>query len=873
MAELLSPGVFIEEIASEVQVIQGVSTSNAGFVGFTSAGPENDPTLVTSFEQFTRIFGPLTPDSFLPLSVAAFFANGGQRAFVVRVTPADAVDAECKILSEQTDQHLSTGDGVLTAFSDTAPTPVSALKVNGGASPIVPGSMSFKWRGIGAATAADPIKSRDNTSTVVLVAAQADYEGRIDPATLGQYLISQSAPFTPTDEEQYVIVPGTFVLNFDPDGATPTTLAVTTKTAVASATSGAGTVVTVDHRTGIFSVKFAGAEIPSGVPGAFTTDFTLADTPAASAYFTATDAATPGTLAGDNDAGSVNYDDGTWSLTLTTEIPHDQAPILVDYTIDAWDLDPVSGGTWANNMRIQIVGNEGSFDADTGQYSLFDVRVLQLNSATGNYDISESYDELSFDNSASALYFPDVLNDLSDLLTVTEPGSDEAPQQLFTLGQKSEALAGGDETTGGRQIGGLAGSGNEQSLSGSVQPRTLTITWTDDTGVTRTVTDDGNGNLTGDVDTNGLNTINYTTGALDVLLGFDIQGGTLALATYYQPASDSTYSQDFGDTTQVTSDGTGTGSTAWVAGTNGTFDATNYGRNQFTAPGTLQTNLWGLYALDKVEELMQVVVPDFAGDTTISGDILDYVDGRVSLPAGGDRFAILAAPIGSSPQETVDWLKFDFARKSRYAAVYGPWIKVADPLSDGRDLTMPPMGHVAGIYARTDSTKNVGKAPAGTVDGQLNFLTGLEAVWSQGERDLVYQANINPLISSPQTGLAVWGSRTIAVESDWRQINARRLFMFVERSVWNATHWIVFENNGPALWTRIKAQLDSFLNNLFTNGYFAETTPAQAFRVVVDETNNDADSIALGQVIIDVAIAPNKPAEFVRFRFTQKTID
>jgi phage tail sheath protein FI len=141
-----------------------------------------------------------------------------------------------------------------------------------------------------------------------------------------------------------------------------------------------------------------------------------------------------------------------------------------------------------------------------------------------------------------------------------------------------------------------------------------------------------------------------------------------------------------------------------------------------------------------------------------------------------------------------------------------------------------------------------------------------------GERDFVYPNKVNPLISSAQTGLAVWGVRTIAIESEWRYINARRLFMYVEKSVFNSTHWVVFENNGPALWAKIKSQLNGFLTNLFNEGYFAGNSPSQAFYVTCDETNNPQSSIDAGQVIIDVGLAPNKPAEFVRFRFQQVSL-
>jgi len=95
--------------------------------------------------------------------------------------------------------------------------------------------------------------------------------------------------------------------------------------------------------------------------------------------------------------------------------------------------------------------------------------------------------------------------------------------------------------------------------------------------------------------------------------------------------------------------------------------------------------------------------------------------------------------------------------------------------------------------------------------------------------------------------------------------------MFLEKSVFEATHWIVFENNGPGLWTRIKAQIEGFLKALFNENYFAGNSPAQAFFVIVDDSNNPPESVNNGQVIIDIGIAPNKPAEFVRFRFQQKT--
>jgi hypothetical protein len=507
-----------------------------------------------------------------------------------------------------------------------------------------------------------------------------------------------------------------------------------------------------------------------------------------------------------------------------------------------------------------VLGSPNYFNALTQTYSRFTTYILMTDSA-GNTSIQETYEDLVYDDPTSAYFFADIINEFSSLVTVTEPGGNEAPGQLQGLPNRM-VLAAGDDGDTGRLI--------QTTLVGTaIAKRSLVISFTDSAGVARTIKDDGKGNLTGDIDASYVgvtaNTINYTTGAIDfktlaVAGPLGIKAGTLVTAVYYTIAAETTHQEDFGDLTK-----------GYTAGADGTFDTTHFGRARFTDP-TLKVDYLGLYALDRIDELMQVIVPDFAGDLTVTGDLLDYADSRAASSSGGDRFIILTVPKGSSATDAVDWFRNRLVRFSNFAALYWPWINVSDPLANGRKITIPGLGHVAGIYARTDINRNVGKSPGGTVDGQLNFLVGLESVPTQGERDYVYPNKINPFISSPQTGNAVWGVRSIALDSQWKYLNARRLFMFLEKSIYNSTFWIVFENNGLGLWTRIKAQVQGFLLGLYNDGYFAGNTPDQAFFVICDETNNTAATIALGEVIIDVGVAPNKPAEFVRFRFAQKTI-
>lgn len=504
-------------------------------------------------------------------------------------------------------------------------------------------------------------------------------------------------------------------------------------------------------------------------------------------------------------------------------------------TLSGWTLTAASKGIWGNDLRVDIAGSIGQFNAPTATYSYFDVKV-SLKNKYGQYETVETFDEVSFD-AASDVYFPEVLNELSDYVQVSGSG---------TLPAALNSTAGAPLTV--VPDGSLIITGTHATAAAR---RSVVITWTDEEDIVHTITDDGAGKLVGDVAT-GTNTISYAAGgAITAKLSVEPKTLTDVVVTWKIPATATKVSGDF------------------ATGSNGAAALT---RMEYTDYATLSPAKRGLYALDRIEEIMQVCVPDFAGDAQVTKDLLDYAALRAEQASGGDRFIILTTPKGKTAQEAVEWFRYTLAAYSKFAALYWPWVKVADPLSNGRTLVMPPLGHIAGVYARTDATKNVGKAPGGTVDGALRWIKGLETDPQIGDRDYVYQNKINPLISSVQTGTAVWGVRTIAQESEWRYINVRRLFMFLEKSVFNATHWVVFENNGPTLWTRLKTQLGGFMHSLFVEGYFAGQSPKDAYYVIVDSSNNLAGSIEAGEVIVDVGASGNKPAEFARFRFAQKTV-
>lgn len=203
-----------------------------------------------------------------------------------------------------------------------------------------------------------------------------------------------------------------------------------------------------------------------------------------------------------------------------------------------------------------------------------------------------------------------------------------------------------------------------------------------------------------------------------------------------------------------------------------------------------------------------------------------------------------------------------------FGAVYWPWIVMRDPLETGADLVeTPPSGHVAGIYARTDATRGVFKAPANeTVVGAVNVCYRV----THEEQKILNPQGVNCIRFFAQQGIRVFGARTLAGgASEWRYVNVRRLFNMIEESIAEATRWVVFEPNDSTLWKSVKRDVSAFLNLLWRQGALLGDTPEQAYYVKCDEETNPKESINLGRLVIEVGIAPVKPAEFIIFRIGQ----
>lgn len=227
------------------------------------------------------------------------------------------------------------------------------------------------------------------------------------------------------------------------------------------------------------------------------------------------------------------------------------------------------------------------------------------------------------------------------------------------------------------------------------------------------------------------------------------------------------------------------------------------------------------------------------------------------------RFAVLDMPFDIvKPQEL---LVHRGIIDSDYAAMYHPWIQVYD-MGAKRPAYIPPSGAIAGIYARSDTTRGVHKAPANEV---VNNAMGLSCLYNKGEQDLLNPAGVNLIRVLPGQGIRVWGGRTCSSNSLWKYVNVRRLFIFLEETIKAQTSWAVFEPNDEVLWLRVQRTIASFLRDMYRAGALVGATEDEAFYVNIGHDTMTQSDILNGRLICVIGVAPSRPAEFVIFRITQ----
>jgi len=277
----------------------------------------------------------------------------------------------------------------------------------------------------------------------------------------------------------------------------------------------------------------------------------------------------------------------------------------------------------------------------------------------------------------------------------------------------------------------------------------------------------------------------------------------------------------------------------------------------------------GLVAFEDVEDISIVAAPGATfGYKADGGTKAHAIIGQLISHASRMRYRIAVLDAGDdlSISEVRDMrAKLD----SNYAALYYPWIRVLDPVTN-TEMNLPPSGFVAGIYARNDTNRAVYKAPANEV---VNGAIGFEKLLNKAQQEVLNPEGINCFRFFEGRGFRLWGARTISSDPEWKYVNLRRYFAYLEHSIDKGTQWAVFEPNGDLLWANVRRTIEDFLLNEWQNGALLGDKPEKAYFVKCDRstmTQNDLDN---GRLVCLIGVAPLRPAEFVIFRIGQWTAD
>jgi uncharacterized protein len=279
----------------------------------------------------------------------------------------------------------------------------------------------------------------------------------------------------------------------------------------------------------------------------------------------------------------------------------------------------------------------------------------------------------------------------------------------------------------------------------------------------------------------------------------------------------------------------------------------------------------GLRALEDLEDISIVAAPGYAYEyttepsrqsnaRTIQQHLISHAENMKY------RIAVLESPNNAMVSEV---RAFRGQIDSKHAALYYPWITVVDPLF-GREAQIPPSGNVAGIYARNDIEFGVQKAPANEI---VRLAVGFEVMISKAQQEVLNPDGINCFRFFEGRGYRLWGARTATSDGEWKYVNLRRYFAYLERSIDKGTQIFVFESNGERLWENVRLTVESFLLNEWKSGRLMGLTPEEAFFVRCDRTTMTQNDIDNGRLICLIGVAPLRPAEFVIFRIGQKLLE
>ncbi len=916
MPEYLSPGVYIEETSFRGKPIEGVSTSTAGFVGRARAGDEGRPTLVTSFAQFRREFGepfsnPSGLGDYLGHGVRAFFENGGRRVYVVRALASDALAAN-ELAGLGTVLRLSAG---ITVRGPASTIPLNSVRNLSGTStlhvftrpnPTAP----FAAAGTHAITSFDPVRKTvelgvgigpgvtwDPQHTFFLVQGVAPQTGAVAGPTFearnrgaaGNALRVEMRPVdrppvrlstcTGLRARPVVDTAVAAALTTAPLSAagmmalrSGDTIAVGTEETLLSAIDdatvnldAAGTAA--DYRNAdAFLVQRGAFAAPAPIPlGVVGNDASLDMTPLPAA---GSDVVIAHDVAGYLQAGDlVRLDDGggnSVDLTINAVTPGVSITYnAISAPLAAAEIRLVSTSNTVATIARVVVGDAACFAAPYRESSVEPVVV----SDGGTLAEAE-------------LLLADAV---SGTLLLSKPpgefGTSVAPDSWTTV-ETRQVAADGDTIMRVAAVAGFYsgaiiaiddGGTQTDHVVASLDPASRTIT------LTAPLNLGGPGNFI-DVPTDPAERRAY---ARTLEFDFFVYDGDVIVETFPglswnpDPVA-SSYSRYFmarlndpeigsnhvelsiAAPPPLTASGQPTTNNGFPLALKGGDDGSALTEIDLMGADNGPGQRTGIEALKERDDISIVAVPGVTLEN-VQAALVSHAE-RMRY-----RFAVLDGEPGVSDVTDIQSHRNNY--DSKYAAYYTPWLKTID-LTTGQTLIAPPSGYVSGIYARSDNERGVHKAPANEVVRNIN---DVQLPFTQGEQDVLNPVGVNLVREFTGRGIRVWGARTISSDAEWKYVNVRRLFIFLEHSIDRGTQWVVFEPNNELLWSRVVETVTAFLTGVWKTGALLGTTPDEAFFVRCDRTTMTQDDIDNGRLVCLIGVAPTKPAEFVIFRIGQFT--
>ena len=850
------PGVYIEEIPSGVHTITGVATSITAFIGVADTGPINQAVHIYNFGDYQRAFGGLSANSWMSYAVMQYFLNGGTEAWVVRLGNVSD-GAGSKLVTASVDIADDTGTNVLTVKALNAGLAGNSIQVLiDDDTPLNPGNFNI-------------------TFTVPAGPGQAN-----------QSETYQNLSLVPTDSR--------YALNL---------------------INGVSQLVTVSQYTPPAAAKPAAARPATAAqPGNLTSGSFSSnknDLDVRNLFDQLKAAATGGPAA---NTGVLNIQ---LDHQPATEVPVDLSPLILDGAGNPIDSSTFKAGNLNNILKIVsgCIKNAATrflntvsppvlpLLTDADAYNKFNCvnKNQQLVLTSGTAGVKSSVEVVPAANAAADI--GPILQLTSAKGGTTIAGTDAIPAAALAVvpaGSSSVLVP-----TSGYLI-----SGQIQSASLPTVPdgthNTFMLQLDGDSSPTPIVVDSttqAQGNSDGErlqdiakriqkaVRTKNRGSVAYqgfTCTADTTNLRLILASGTQVIGSSKTSSIQVTKgtTNDLATALQLTGPGitpVGGSSRTLKNGSEVPFSPTdpNSPKDWYTDPNASlafqgdQVQRTGIFALEGVDLFNLLCIPGVTPDTDSGKAIL-----TAALSYCMSRRAVLIVdpPRGKQPEDMYqDFVDASPLPKSvtgpgTYAALYYPWVRLPDILIGSTLASFPPCGIIAGLYARTDATRGVWKAPAG-IDASLIGVQKLDFAMTDAQNGRLNPHGINCLRTFPVYGTVCWGARTLSgddqLASDYKYVPVRRLALFIEESLYRGTKWVVFEPNDEPLWAQIRLNVGAFMHNLFRQGAFQGQTPRDAYLVKCDSETTTQNDIDLGIVNILVAFAPLKPAEFVVIQIQQ----